>query len=1009
MNKGTLRLLNNVSALSVARLGVYACAAFFLCPLAFGVSPSNSDLELPEVVVKSIDSSRLEAQRQVVLPLDSSKIAHPQVHVDLPKDTLPEPEKREEVKVQSPGCAYRNPVTGAIARAAKGPEAMYKTGQERLSRNLLEDAKYYFAQLRESNPEHPRADDAAFWLAEIYRRQDRQDDSISFLRLVKDSYRSEAKYKLARLLEENSRQDEAAGIWEEISRNAESVHRPEAVYRVGVRSLSSGRALEAAKAFEEVAIIHSSGFSVPEDVRSAALLGLGMAKRELSDPGEAEKHLMRFLLEYPDHPSAQAARVMLGWVLLEQSKPDDALLRFNWIINNGAASKEILVRALYGKVRAKIEQKDMTGAEDSLSVLVAERAKGAWEGWAKADLAWLAFQNGRKDEALVWYRSALDAWDGPGDDVPRFMMAECLYILKRYEEAARAFQMLSVGSALHPTALHRAGLCALLAEDFFDAERALMKNLKLYPDYPESDRVWAWLGEARLRMGRRDEAVQAFSQVPSNSPARPQALYGIAWAAFEAEDWDAAASSFSDFLKDYPENPNYDEALLTLARAEFNRRETDSALNALTRLEAEAASREYVAAAKYYRGWMLARSGKPDEGKKLLESVLVQDPKGPYAAKAMMTLAQVDYGLGNYSKALENFEKASVLEPGGEIEKEASQKIADSLYNLGRHSEALAAYRALEQSPEVRYGEALCLYRLGRIKELTAAADEFSADFQNDPRTADLLFTLGQALAEIGNPVEAADVYKKASRIALDKEKKEEALLEAAKSLIVAGESMQAVEILESLGSKPGPLRLPALRELPRIFEEKGEIAKALQAWDRVVKFTDAEERCLALRAGAKLARVAMDFEDARKRLLSALEACPKEAEIMKQALLTDMGEVWLLEGARTKAMEVLSQAAEMGTSSEGLRAFLTMARAQESNNLTQEALETYLRIGYLYSVNNAGVADSLLRAGTMLEENGNLESARSLYEKIIAGDGEEGKGEAKRRLVRLAETQTSQ
>jgi len=1002
MNKSTGRLFGSLSIGNISRLAGFACGVLLLSPLAFGVSSPSSDLELPEVVVKSIDSTMLEAKRNAVLPLEPPKIAQPDVRVDLPGDSLPEIGKRASPKVQSPGCAYRNPVTGAIARAAKGPEALYKTGQERLSRNLLEDAKYYFAQLRETAPDNPRSDDAAFWLAEIYNRQGKQEDAISFLRLVKGAYASEARYRLARLLEDNNRPEEAATLWEKVASDSGSAHRPEAIYRVGVRRLASGKSAEAAKAFEKVAIVGSSELSVPEDVRSAALLGLGMARRDLKEFEKAENHLMRFLIDYPDHPSAPSARVILGWTLLDQGKADEAILRFDRIIDKGSKSRDILIRALFGKVRALIEKSDIDAADEALQVLVDERPKGPWEGWAKADIAWLAFKKGQRNDALVWYRSALDAWNGPGADVPKFMMAECLYLLQRYEEAARAFQNIEVGSSLYPTALHRAGLCFLLAGDFFEAERAFMKNLTLYPENPESGRVWAWLGETRLRMGRRGEAVQAFSKVPVESPAHAQALYGMAWAAFENESWEEAVSRFTEFLKAYPADPNREEAMLTLARAEFNSRDADSALAALKKLETEAVNKEYAAAAAYYRGWMLARSGKIEEGKQLLKGVLEKDATGPYAAKAMLSLGQVDYGLGAYSSAVESFKKAAELGEGSEIEKEARQKIADSLYNLGQHQQALEAYQALNSSPDARYGEALCLYRLGRVKELSKAAYAFAADFQNDPRAADLLFTLGQALAEVGNPSESANVYKKAAEIALESDKKKEAQLEAAKSLIVAGETSQAVEMLETLASRSGPLRLPALRELAKIFEEKGMIAKALDAWDRIVKFSEEEERCRAYRSSAKLTLMALNFEDARRRLSAALEVCPQEAEIMRQALLTDMGEVWLLEGVLSKAMESLSKASEMGKSSEGLRALLTMARAQEAHELQQEALETYLRIGYLYSVNDAGVADALLRAGTMFEENGKVDNARSLYKKIVAGGGEQGVEEAKRRLTLL-------
>jgi tetratricopeptide (TPR) repeat protein len=982
------------------RTFVWLAGACLVAPLALGVAPPPEALELPEVVVRGIDRVRLEADRAGVLPLEAPRLAQAAVRMDLPEGALPPPSLGAAPPVQSPGCAYRNAVTGALARATGGAEGVYKSALERLSRDELDEAAVYLVQLRSDHPDHPRADDAAFWLAEIRRRQGRPDEALAFLRLVHASYAREAAYRLAWLLSDRGRSEEARQAWQAIAADRESPHAGEALYRLAADRLATGEPAAALQALDALRALMDRGTAVPDAVRSGYPLALGLARRDSHDLRGAEAALVRFLLESPDHPSAAAARVALGWTLLEEGKTREALQRFSWIVD-AKPTPSLLARALCGKVRSLAELDDPR-ADAALLELEANAPSGPWVGWGRADLAWLAFRDKRLEDSLARYRSALEAWDAPGEEVPRYMVGECLYLLGRYDEAAKAYGAVPVDGPLGPAALHRAGLCELLAGRPAEAARLFEELLRRDPAYPQTDRVWAWLGEAYLQAGRSDEAFRAFNAVPEGSPAQPQAVYGRAWIAFHAERWDEAADLFGRFVRAYPADPNRNEALLTLARAHFNRRDLKSALDALDRLEAETESPAYRLAARYYRGWMYARSDRVPQAREVLGKLLAEDPSGPYSARAHQALAWLDYGTGDYPAALGHFEAIIRAAPGGDLEFEARQKRADCLYNLSRYDDALEAYRALGESPEGDYGQALCLFRLGRVDELAKAAEAFASRHPDDPRAADLFFTLAEARTQAGDPAAAALAYQRAAALSPEPEKADEARLEAARSAIRAGNPVAAQELLDSLASQSTPMGLAALRVLAGLFEEQGPPARARETWDAVAGRTEGDERCQALRAAARWARVGLDWAGAEQRLQAALAACPTGATLTRQALLADLGELRLLAGTPDQALEPLTEATELGTSPEGLRAFLSLGRAQETAKRPEEALETYLRIGYLYPLTDADSARALLRAGRLLEEQGAPERARAVYQKVLTHAGGEPAREARELLRRL-------
>lgn len=990
------------SVRSLARALGWLLALALSAPLAFGVSPAPQPLELPEVVVRGIDRVRLEAERAGVLPLEAPRLAQAPTRLELASAVPPPPELAAAPRVQSPGCAYRNPVSGALARATGGAEALYHTGMERLSRNLLDEAAGYLAQLRADHPAHPRADDAAFWLAEIRRRQGRLDEAVAFLGLVRGALAPEAAYRRAWMLADRGRGDEARRAWEELSRDEGNPHRPEALYRLGAAHYEAGAPRLALPPLEELAALPGQGVSVPGPVRAAGLLTLGLARRAAGNPRGAEEALVRFLLEAPDHPSAPGAQVALGWTLLEQGKSREAARRFGWIVDAAAPfPAELLGPALYGRLRALAEAQD-PAMPDALLALEAGAPTGPWVGWGRADAGWLAFRQQRYEDALALYRSALRAWDAPGADVPRYMAAEALYLLGRYDEAAQAYRAVPPEAPLGPAALHRAGLCELLAGRPARAAELLEEALRRDPAYPETDRVWAWLGEARLRLGLRDEALRAFQAVPEHSPSHPQALYGRAWLAFDGARWDEAAELFARLLRSYPADPNRDEAVLNLARAHFNRREPRAALDALDRLERETGEPRYRSAARFYRGWMFARSGREAQARVQLAGLLADEPDGPYAAQAHHALGWLDFAAGAYAEALPHFDEALAREPHGPLADEARQKRADSLYNLGRYAEALEAYAALGDAPDAHYGQALSLFRLGRREELARAAQDFAARHPQDPRGAGLFLVLAQARAEAGEPAAAAAAYRRAAALAPEADRAAQARLEAARSHLQAEEWGPARELLEPLSALEGPVGLAALRELARLFDRQGPAGAARGAWDELARRTRGEERCRARRSAAAAARAVLDWEGAEERIRAALTECAASPALLRQAVLADLGEVLLLAGRPDAAAEPLAAAAEVGTSPEGLRALQTLARALEAAGRGQEALETYLRIGYLYPMSDSEAAGAFLRAGRLLEAQGQIDQARAVYEKVAGGAGEGPAREAREHLARL-------
>ena len=974
----------------------------WLASLAIGITAPETGLRLPEVVVRSLDQVRLEAHRRGVLPLEPGRVLAPEAFPDLPPARLPRLETLPSPAVRSPGCAYGNPLTSALIRAAGGAEGLYKTALDRLSRDRLDEAAAYLTELRDRYPTAIQADDAGFWLGEIRRRQGRQEEALAFYFGVKGRYRSEARFRRAWLLDRLGRRPEARAAWEELACDEGDPHRVEALYRLGAASLGDGKVGEALGYLTRAREALDAGAPAPEAVRAGVELAVALALRRAGDLEKAEQAFLRFLLKHPDHPDAPAARLALAWTLLERGKPREAALRFRWILD-AQPPPEHLGPARYGLAKALIALGDTTGAVAAVRELEAQPDPRPWLGWARADLAWANLERGDYEKALEWYRAALETWEGTGRETLVYMEGESLYLLGRFKEAATALLRVPPESPLRPAALHRAGQCLLLAGKPARAAELFEAVLKKFPRYEDRDRVRVWLGEARFRQGNLEAAREAFSRVPRTSPAYAHALYGLAWVAFQQERWDEAARWFQTFLQRYPDDPNRDEALLTLARAHFNRRELRAALATLSRLEDEARQPRYRSAARYYRGWMLARSGNTTAARAVLGSLIHEEPDGPYTARARHALAWMDFEAGDYEHALAGFRAVAETADAPALVAEARLKVADCLYNLGRYAEALKAYASLPEGADARFGQALCLVQLGDVKGLRASVEAFTRSYPDDPRGLDLLLALAGVLQESGKPAAAAEAYQKAARLGKGSTRAAEARLDAARSLLSAGETRRAREILGKLAGRADGVGLAALRELTTLAEEEGDARGARDLWDRVAARSKGADRVAALRAAAAWARTSGDWEAALKRLRKALEACPPERDDLRQAVLADTGRTLLAAGRPEEAVGPLQEAGDLGKSPEGLRALLLLGRAQEAAGRPQDALETYLRMGYLYPPDRPEVAQGLLSAADILEGAGRPDRARSVLERVAGQAPSPWADQARSRLDSLA------
>lgn len=326
---------------------------------------------------------------------------------------------------------------------------------------------------------------------------------------------------------------------------------------------------------------------------------------------------------------------------------------------------------------------------------------------------------------------------------------------------------------LHAQALYLAGKKE-------EAEQTLDQVAKQAGSDP---RIAYSVGLVNAEWKRYDAAEQAFGQALKADPANFDIQYNLGLAALNARDYPRAITAFQAALRQKPGDP---DVLLNLARTYSATEQDDQAIILLVTAMKEAPDRPdilmtaaqtterlgfYVDAAsaieKYLKlkpnndiarrelGFVLARTAKIEEGRRILEAYVEKhpsDPRGLYELGIAETVRDRNQALVCFNKALDLDPSLTSARYARAVLNAQREKYQDSINDLNlvikgepRNSDALYALGE----------DLLMLDRPAEAVKVLARAAEIS------PKEWKILQRYSRALLRAGNPTEAQAVMRR--------------------------------------------------------------------------------------------------------------------------------------------------------------------------------------------------------------------------------------------------------
>lgn len=528
---------------------------------------------------------------------------------------------------------------------------------------------------------------------------------------------------------------------------------------------------------------------------------LASSAHAAGDNAAARSEAAAFLSKHPDHPQADAVRLMKA--MCASGAERAAELR---LLDRDDTSAAIRAEAL---VRLADETKDASLYERALKL----DPKGRFASYSR--LMYARSLHASKDPAVR--RKAVQELmelafgsDATYAKEALYLAATYSYSDRRYDECAtllKRYVQKYPGDARAAAARRMRALCEMLSGRFASALTLCTDDSDetlLYVKAFSSDRVGekaAALAAARryldsfpqganrrqmdllLARAEFDSAIASTNGVQAAIAAGRRAVslaegaagatdrLRLGWAYEKAGEHDQADATYASLARDFPKTDVAADALYRRAMSQLRREKWSAAeLTLAEALSAGKLSGERRSLAGYWRGIAAIRSGHEDEGVAFLREAVAAGLPLDESREARLLIADADYNAGRREEAIKAY--SELVNQGAIARMSAAKTLAVGRILSGAPAKACAAALASSSSPEWRQAGWALSGDLAEAEENYVAAAEAYGKCLAEPCTtevvAEVSIKYGGYLLRDGRPRDAEAAYLRAVELTRD-------------------------------------------------------------------------------------------------------------------------------------------------------------------------------------------------------------------------------------------------
>ena len=705
------------------------------------------------------------------------------------------------------------------------------------------------------------------------------------------------------------------------------------------------------------------------EFKDATLFWLGETYFKGSDYAQAEKQYRQLIEIFPNSIYTPQAYYSLGWVFFEQKNFKTAKETFLELVAKFPLHQ--LTEDAYFKVgECEYNQKLYDNTVEYFQNYVLKFPKSSRHDQAYFFIAESYYYQENFPSAISYYSKTIEI----SQDKNMILMSKvslgwAQLKLKQFPEAQKSFE----------EALVFAQEKVLSAEDIYlgqaslysemeESEKALGAFEELIHKYPESSRIAeAYLGKANMlyllkrypeAVSGYEELIQNFSDKPEFSEITEKAYFGLAWTQLKKGDIEQSIAHFDEILNRSDNKIVKVSALTQMGDAYQDIGQLEKALETYDRIMRDFPDTLYSDYVQYRQGVALLKMDQIEAATISLQALQTNFPKSKYFKDSEYFLGVAYFKKGDWPSArehIENFLKDLTKEHN--LTGEAHYILALSSFNMSEYDKAEKLFeRIVKNYPDqdalvknAEIGIAKCLNGLGDPKEAIKRFKIIIYKYPGTEAEQDSLLWLGDYYLENSDFPSAIEYYQ------------------------------------QFLDKFPNSEKINVARfELGQSFQAQGSLDKALNMFQLVDDPQDKELYAKAKLAIAEIFSRELDLDSAIATYQNIAVSCP---DFQRDAFLK-IAEAYHSKKIYDKAVEAYQNAihSEKGLSElSNAELQFNIGDTYELSNKPVEAVDSYLKIPYLYPKEKGWVTKAYLRIARIFEDQENWNEAKLTYEKIIA------------------------
>lgn len=623
-----------------------------------------------------------------------------------------------------------------------------------------------------------------------------------------------------------------------------------------------------------------------------------------------------------DHPLRPEARLRAGELLHRAGKDKEAIPHLSAVVKTEGARDALREAALYFLAESHVALGQRRQGREAYGALLQAFGNGTYAVYAESALGFLAFEDGKHDDALRHFLRVVRAGDGELAVEARVMIGECHLARAAAKEALAAFSSVgreTAGRFGPQVALGvlRAQLALRRLDDAigsYDAFRSAWPEdsrghaamircaAELHREGKDEDGLRViqavkgasgkeardhayWSGLLLTKTGRIDDAIDRLRKAVAEDPS-PQRKFSLADALSQKGSFEEAAALFSQARKESRDDQVRAEAGFGEAFALNRIGKHEQAVTLLEGVRRVGASTDLTLDATFALAENLFTLKRYQQARAHYAALLEEKelPAGRREA-CLYKMGWCDYQEKAHDRAIQVLGVLVRDHPKSSFSDEAYYLIGKCHEAEGRDAEARAAFDTLTRSGSDKslgvkalLGAAASAHR---SKDLAAAADAYRRAVrgaQDAVTRGTALAGLGDVLSDDGKHDQAESVYAEVLARHRDHPRAESCRLGRAWALRHLGRHDEAIKVIAPLADSTDD---PALRGEALWLHALEYSAKP--QWPKVIALLERfDERCPGHARGPEarlLLGISLAREGADDRAISVFSAIAKEGK----------------------------------------------------------------------------------------------------------------------------------